>query len=63
VFVGGGNTFRLIASLHATGLVAALRERVAGGMPYVGSSAGTAWREVESEYFRTEFMKRKNCHS
>ena len=41
VFVGGGNTFRLVTALHATGLVPALRERVAGGMPYVGSSAGT----------------------
>ncbi|WP_144875183.1 dipeptidase PepE [Microbacterium sp. 1.5R] len=41
VFVGGGNTFRLLARLQSTGLDDALRERVHGGMPYMGASAGT----------------------
>ncbi|MBV2366523.1 dipeptidase PepE [Streptomonospora nanhaiensis] len=41
VFVGGGNTFRLVDTLQRTGLMDALRERVAAGLPYMGASAGT----------------------
>jgi dipeptidase E len=41
IFVGGGNTFRLLDSLHRSGLVAVIRQRTAQGMPYVGSSAGS----------------------
>jgi dipeptidase E len=41
LFVGGGNTFRLLAALCALDLVGAIRERVAEGMPYVGASAGS----------------------
>ena len=41
VFVGGGNTFRLLDALHRTGALASLRERAAAGMPYLGASAGT----------------------
>jgi dipeptidase E len=40
VFMGGGNTFRLLASLYALGLLPTLRERVRSGMPYLGVSAG-----------------------
>lgn len=41
IYVGGGNTFRLINALHELNLLDAIRSRVAGGMPYMGVSAGT----------------------
>ncbi len=41
VFVGGGNTFRLLRALHRMDLVAPIRERVTAGIPYIGSSAGS----------------------
>lgn len=41
VFVGGGNTFRLLDRLQRSGLLDVLRDRVRGGMPYLGASAGT----------------------
>ena len=41
VFVGGGNTYHLLGRLHAAGLVEEIRQRVRGGMPYIGSSAGS----------------------
>ncbi|HEX5050985.1 MAG TPA: dipeptidase PepE [Planctomycetota bacterium] len=41
VFVGGGNTFRLLASLYHHGLLPAISKRAVAGMPYIGSSAGT----------------------
>lgn len=41
VFVGGGNTFRLLDKLERLSLLEPLRGRVLEGMPYMGASAGT----------------------
>lgn len=41
VFVGGGNSFRLLKKLYELELIPAIQERVLHGMPYLGSSAGT----------------------
>lgn len=41
VYVGGGNTFRLVDALHRNGLLDPIRARVADGMPFMGVSAGS----------------------
>ena len=41
VFVGGGNTFRLLDHLQRERLLPVLRARARAGMPFVGISAGT----------------------
>lgn len=40
VFVGGGNTFRLLKTLQESGLLAPLGARCRAGLPYLGASAG-----------------------
>ncbi len=40
IYVGGGNTFRLLNELYKVGIVDSLRERITEGMPFIGSSAG-----------------------
>lgn len=41
VFVGGGNTFRLLTALYEHSLLPAIQRRALQGMPHIGSSAGT----------------------
>ena len=41
IFIGGGNTFRLLNLLYRLELLQTLRECVKDGLPYMGASAGS----------------------
>ncbi|MBI1830796.1 MAG: dipeptidase PepE [Planctomycetes bacterium] len=41
IYIGGGNTFRLLNALYQLDLLGPIRERVRAGVPYVGVSAGS----------------------
>ncbi|NER18610.1 dipeptidase PepE [Spongiivirga citrea] len=41
IFVGGGNTFLLVKTLHDLNLLSVLREKIEEGTPYLGTSAGS----------------------
>ena len=41
IFIGGGNTFRLLKALYDFDLLRLIKQKAEAGMPYIGSSAGS----------------------
>lgn len=40
IFIGGGNTFRLLNELYKTRIMDIIRNKIGKGVPFIGSSAG-----------------------
>lgn len=41
VFIGGGNTFVLLSQIYKSDIIDEIQKKVADGMPYIGTSAGS----------------------
>ena len=41
IYLGGGNSFLLVKSLHERNLLDSIRDRITNGIPYLGISAGS----------------------
>ena len=53
VYVAGGNTFHLLAEAKKSGFIELIKEFVANGGAYVGTSAGTLIASSDIEYVNT----------